>query len=194
MKKQAITLGRIGILLPIAAIIPFLGILAGPAAMVLLLVSYHFFSKVYEKPGIFKNALIGTIVPIVANIIGGIIIGISVGSAAFSPSPESLEAGNFEQITSILFESGATILGGLIILAGSIIGFYFLFQGLKILAEQSGVKLFRTAGLLYFIGAIGLILFFLGSLVIFVAWIIHIVAYFSIHADEEIPAYRKVDD
>ncbi|MBS3775681.1 MAG: hypothetical protein KGY70_10865, partial [Bacteroidales bacterium] len=60
MKSQAITLGRIGILLPIAIIIPFLGALAGLASMILLLFSHYYFAKAYEKPEIFKKALTGT--------------------------------------------------------------------------------------------------------------------------------------
>ncbi|MDZ7777393.1 MAG: hypothetical protein U5L09_18180 [Bacteroidales bacterium] len=40
MKNQAITLGRVGILLPIAIIIPFLGALAGLGAAILLLISH----------------------------------------------------------------------------------------------------------------------------------------------------------
>ncbi|WP_176694095.1 hypothetical protein [Anaerophaga thermohalophila] len=53
MKKQAITLGRIGILLPIAAIIPIINMFVGIAVIVLLLMSHNYFSKVYEKPLIF---------------------------------------------------------------------------------------------------------------------------------------------
>jgi uncharacterized membrane protein len=186
MKKQAITLGRIGILLPIAAIIPIINMFVGIAVIVLLLMSHNYFSKVYEKPLIFKNALIGTIIEIAANIVGWIIFAIAIGSAALSMSSGGeVDPGNFQKITSLLFESAATIIGGIIILAGLIIGFYFIWQGLKLLAEQTGVKLFNTAGLLYFIGAIGTIVFGLGFIVIFAAWIVHIVAYFTVQPDEK---------
>lgn len=186
MKTQAINLGRVGILLPIATIIPFLGTVAGLAVMVLLLFSHHYFSKAFEKPDIFKNALTGTIVIVVANIIGGIIIAIGVGSAAVSMSSGEMDPGNIQKMIGMVFESGLTIVGGIIILIGIIFGYYYIFQALKSLAEQSGVKLFRTAGLLYFIGAIGVIVFGLGFLLMFVAWIIHVVAYFSIHAEKEV--------
>ncbi len=186
MKKQAITLGRVGILLPIAGLIPFIGFIPGLAAMILLLFSHHYFSKVYGSPDIFKNALIGTIVPVVANIVGGIIIAIAVGSAAFSLSPEEMESGNIQKMTSLIFESGITIFAAIIILAGTIIGFYYIFQSLKILAEKSGVNYFRTAGLLYFVGAIGIVVFFIGFLVMLAAWIIHIIAYFTIQPEESV--------
>ncbi len=185
MKKQAITLGRVGILLPIASIIPVLGTLAGLASLVLLLLSHYNFSKVYTRPGIFNNALIGFIVQIGGNIIGGAIIAVGVGTAAVSLSGSGMDSMGFQYIKSIIFESGLTISGAILILAGLIVGFYFIFNALKTLAEQSGVKLFRTAGLLYFIGAIGIIVFFLGFLVIIAAWIIHIIAYFSVPTENE---------
>jgi uncharacterized membrane protein len=186
MKKQAITLGRIGILLPIATIIPFINIFVGIAVIVLLLMSHNYFSKVYEKPLIFKKVLIGTIIEIAANIIGWIIFAVAIGSAALSlSSGGEVDADYFQKITSVLFESAATIIGGIIILAGLIIGFYFIWQGMKLLAEQTGVKLFNTAGMLYFIGSIGTIIFGLGFIVIFAGWIVHIVAYFTVQSDEK---------
>lgn len=186
MKRQAITLGRVGILLPIAAIIPMIGFLAGIAVMVLLVISHYYFSKEYSKPGIFNNALTGTIVHFGGNLIGGIIIAIAVGATAVSLSLQD-PGGSFDvaEITSLIFGSGATIAGGVIMLAGSIVGFYFIFRALTTLAEQTGVKLFRSAGLLYFIGAIALVAFGIGTLVIFAAWIIHIIAYFTIRQENE---------
>ena len=185
MKRQAITLGRVGILLPIAAVIPIIGPLAGIAVLVLLVISHYNFSKVYEKPVIFNNALTGTIVHVGSNLIGGIIIAIAVGATAVSLSLQDPETFNISEITSLIFGSGATIAGAIIMLAGSIVGLYFVFKALTALAEQTGVRLFKTAGLLYFIGAIAMVAFFIGTLVIFAAWIIHIIAYFSIKTEDE---------
>lgn len=184
MRKQAITLGRIGILLPIAAIIPFLGTLAGLAVMILLLFSHYYFSKIYEKKGIFNNALIGTIITVAANLLGGIILTVAVGSAAFTLSGGEMESFDFQNIREIIFESGLSIFGVIIMIAGLIVGYYFIFNALKTLAQETGIKYFKTAGLLYFIGSIAVILFFVGFLVMFVAWILHIVAYFSIQPEE----------
>ncbi|WP_291860068.1 DUF996 domain-containing protein [Marinilabilia sp.] len=186
MKKQAITLGRIGILLPIASLIPLLGSVAGLAALILLLMSHHQFSKAYENPPIFKKALIGFLIPVIVNIVGMVIIVIGAGSAFLTLTGDGFDPENIQQIMTLLFESGVTIVGLLLILIGTIVGNYFIFQALKALAASSGVNTFKTAGLLYFIGAIGLILFGLGILVAIVAWIIHVVAYFSIQAEEPI--------
>lgn len=186
MKKQAITLGRIGILLPIATILVVLGPVPTLGAMILILISHHYFSKAFENPPIFKKVLTGILIPIIANIVGGIIIAIGAGSAFFTLSSGGFDPENVQQLFTVLFESGITIFGGLLILVGTIIGSYFIFQALKALTESSGVKHFKTAGLLYFIGSIGLILFGLGAIVSFVGWIFHIVAYFSIQAEEPV--------
>ena len=185
MKRQAITLGRVGILLPVAVLIPLIGTLAGIATLVLLVISHYYFSKVYEKPVIFNNALTGTIVHVAGNLLGGIIIAIAVGATAISLSLQDPETFNISEITSLIFGSGATIAGAIIMLAASIVGLYFVFKALTALAEQTGIKLFKTAGLLYFIGAIAMVVFFIGTLVIFAAWIIHIIAYFSIQTENE---------
>ncbi len=187
MKNQAITLGRVGILLPIAAIllfwVPIIGQLIGLAIPVLLLISHYNFSKAYEKPAIFKNMLIGAIIPIITSIIGGIIMGIALAAAAVSiQDPESL---GMQQISNLIFESGLTIIAAIIMLAGLIIGYYYIYKALTDLAKESEIKHFKTAGLLYFVGAIGIIVFFLGTIVMLVGWIFHIVAYFSIQSDKE---------
>ncbi len=186
MKKQAITLGRIGILLPIASIIPLLASVAGLAAMILLLMSLHYFSKAFENQPIFKKALTGFLVLILTNLIGLVVIAIGAGSAFVSMSSGGFDPENIQQLMTVIFESGLTIIGGLLIVAGAIIGSYFIFQALKVLAAESGVKQFRIAGLLYFIGSIGLLLFGIGAIVSFIGWIIHIVAYFSIQAEDSI--------
>ncbi|MGM0375737.1 MAG: DUF996 domain-containing protein [Bacteroidota bacterium] len=182
MRKQAITLGRVGILLPIAAIIPFLGTLAGLAAIILLLFSHHYFSKFYQKPAIFNKALIGSIVMIAGNIIGGAIFVAAMFSSV--GSVDSMQDVNIQNMASRIFDSGLTILGAVVMLAGAIIGSYFLFQGLKVLAAESGMNHFRTAGLLYFIGAIASVIV-IGFLVFLVGWVFHIVAYFSIQPETE---------
>ncbi len=184
MKKQAITLGRIGVLLPIASIIPFLGSLAGLAALALLVISHYYFAKVYEKNDIFNNALTGTLVPVGSNLIGGAMIGVAVVAALLVFAGEDVEFDEIEEITALILQSSMAIAGGVIILAGLIVGFYFLYKALSSLATETGINLFKTAGLLYFIGAIAMVIF-IGALVILAAWILHIIAYFSIPTENE---------
>lgn len=186
MKGQAIILGRIGILLPILFIIPFLGALAGLAAAILLLFSHYYFTKAYEKPEIFKNALTGTIVVVAGNIIGWILTTVGIGTAILTGGETPLNMSDYQELMGQVFGSGISILGFILILAAVIVGMYFVFRSLQVLAAQTNINLFKTAGLLYLIGAITSIIL-LGFIVMFVGWILHIVAYFSLHSEKETP-------
>lgn len=184
MKGQAITLGRIGILLPIAFVIPFLGTLAGLAAMILLLFSHYYFTKVYEKPEIFRKALTGTIIVVAGNIIGGIFITIGLGTAIFTSAETGLDMSNYQELMGQIFGSGMSIFGGILMLAAGIVGIYFVFKSLQSLGNQTNINLFKTAGLLYLIGVITSVIL-IGGLVIFAGWILHIIAYFSLRQEQE---------
>jgi len=184
MKGQAITLGRIGILLPIAVIIPFLGALAGLASMILLLFSHYYFTQAYEKPEIFKKALTGTIIVVAGNIIGGIFITIGLGTALFTSADTGMDLSNYQELMGQIFGSGISIFGAIIMLAAGIVGIFFVFKSLQTLAAQTNIKLFRTAGLLYLIGVVTTIIF-VGGIIIFVGWILHIIAYFSMQPEKQ---------
>ena len=203
MKKQAITLGRIGILGPIAAMLlfwlPIIGQLIPIAALVLIMISHYNFSKVYESSGIFKNILIGVIVGIVVSVIGSILLGIGIGTAAVTAA--DVQITDTQQIANLITESALTIIGGIIISLAMIIGYYLAYLSFKQLAEKTIINYFKIAGLLYFIGAIIMlvvtlffistlvvlagILFFIGGLVMLAGYILHIIAYFTIQPDEE---------
>ena len=187
MKGQAITLGRIGILLPIAFIIPFLGSLAGLAAMILLLFSHYYFTKAYEQPEIFRKALIGTIIAVAGAIIGAIFIAVGLGTAIFSAADTGLNMSNYQELVGQIFGSGISLFGGLIMLAANIVGIYFVFKSLQLLAAETNINLFKTAGLLYLIGVITSIIV-IGAVVMFVGWILHVIAYFSFRQEQEVAA------
>ncbi|MFW6020283.1 MAG: DUF996 domain-containing protein, partial [Bacteroidales bacterium] len=89
---------------------------------------------------------------------------------------------NFEEIYSLIFGSGLLIISVVLIFVFTILGYYFWFQSLRLLAKKTKVDYFRIAGLLYFIGAITSIIL-VGGLIILAAWIIHIVAYFNIQPE-----------
>ncbi|MGM0649634.1 MAG: DUF996 domain-containing protein [Bacteroidota bacterium] len=207
MKKQAVNLGRIGILLPVAVIIPFLGFLAGLAAFILLLISFHNFSRYYETPGIFKNALVGFILPLAGGIVGGIILVAATASSFFSMSSMDME--NLQDLTAMINKSVVSFsIAGVIMFGSYIIGYFLFFKSMKMLAEKSGIKHFKTAGLLYFVGIIVTFiilvvvvlilvtasaspfltfLLLIGSIIMLVGWVFHIIAYFTIKTEDELP-------
>ncbi|MGM0648980.1 MAG: DUF996 domain-containing protein [Bacteroidota bacterium] len=206
MKKQAINLGRIGILLPIAFIIPYpylMGI-AALGTLIFLLISFHNFSSYYETPGIFKNALVGFIIPLAGGIISTIIFAVTIASSALS-RPYLQKIDDF--INMFIKGSTGFIIAQIIMFAAYIIGFYLLFKAMKLLAEKSGIKTFKTAGLLYFITPIitliilGIVMMILssssaspfllfitliGGICMLIGWILHIIAYFTFKTDKEL--------
>lgn len=170
--------------MPIAVIIPFLGPLAQLGALVLLLFSHFYFSKSYEKPEIFRKALIGTIIVVAGNVIGGIFILIGVGTAVFTSAETGLNMSDYQEIMGQIFGGGMSIFGLIILLAAAIVGVYFVFKSLQALAAETGINLFKTAGLLYLIGIITTVIL-VGGLVIFAGWILHVIAYFSMRQEQE---------
>ncbi|MEM3806137.1 MAG: DUF996 domain-containing protein, partial [Desulfurococcus sp.] len=60
-----------------------------------------------------------------------------------------------------------------------IISTYFLRKSYSLVADRLGVELFRTVGLLYFIGAI-LLIVLVGGILILVALILQIIAFISL--------------
>ncbi len=206
MKNQAITLGQVGILLPIAAIflfwIPLIGQLIALAPLVLLLISHHKFSNVYDRPEIFKTFLLGVIIPFAGALLGVIILLFAMG-AAFSTmyNPDQLIENILAMGVGLII---LAIIGYLLIFACAIIGVFLIFKSLKALAEACGVDLFRLAGLIYlvtYVGGIGLLILLgiiafaadapgllfvpiiLMPLAFLAGWITHIIAYFKLKPD-----------
>ena len=69
MEKNLLTsklLGGIGATLCVLSIIPHLGTIAGIAGIITVLISLNMFSKIFNDPQIFKNALISVIISIIA--------------------------------------------------------------------------------------------------------------------------------
>ncbi len=62
-------LGGIGAILLILNITPYLGNLPSLAGVVLMLISFNMFSKIFNEPQIFKNALISFILAVVGGLI-----------------------------------------------------------------------------------------------------------------------------
>jgi len=82
----------------------------------------------------------------------------------------------WNEILSLLYACAIGLLIGWILM---IIGALYFKRSYHRIAKQTDVELFKTAGTMYFIGALSLI-FLVGFLIIFIAKIIEINAYFSL--------------
>jgi Predicted membrane protein len=150
-------LGGIGAILMVVIFIPLIPI----AGSVVLIVSLYQISRMVKKPSIFNKFIIG----FVLGIIGDILL--------FFFGLGSFMGGRINFWITLV---PAYIL--------SIVGFYFCKQAFDMLAKTINHKLFSTAGIIMFIGAITTIILFLGGILLFASWIILAVAFFT--APEEV--------
>ena len=164
--KNLAGIGSIFLVIPV----PFLSIVG----IIMVLIGMKNLSKAYNDESIWKN----TLYAVIFGIIGIVASGVTLVSLFFG----GIFAG------AALGLGDATGLVGLI--AGLIIFLvvafiFYLLEAIYIrrafdsLANKSGVGLFRTGGMLLLIGAI-LTIVLVGLFLIFIAWILILVAFFQI--------------
>lgn len=165
---QARTYGGVGALL---SFMGYIGTIMFPGSIILsvigailILVAVRMISSELEDEPIFTNYLISFILGItsIAVLFAGLIV---AGLSLFGASILGL-------ITSI-------VVFGLAFILLEIVSAFFLWRSYKRISSGTGVQLFETVGLLYFIGALTLVII-VGMLVSFIAAILEIVAYFSL--------------
>ena len=154
--------------------------IAGLAGPILWLVSLYQLSNMLKKSDIFRKALIGFILQIV-----GFVISYSLIWEALREVPEAaLYSLRGDEIGNLL---GAIISTMAVIFAYpfNVISSYFYKRACDILSLATAQNLFKTAGLLIFIGAITT-LFVLGLLLIFVGYIVLAAAFFTAPNEVEV--------
>ncbi len=137
-------------------------------ALILLLIGLKNLAQHYNDNSIFQNALYAMIFGIIGIVAAGVVIASLFFGGLFA-------AGG----------SGAFLgLAAGIILALVVVFIFYILMAVYFrrvfdsLANKSGQGMFRTAGLLLFIGAI-LTIIIIGLVLIFVAWILATIAFFS---------------
>lgn len=168
------TLAGIGTILLIFSAVPVVGIIG----IILLALGLKGLADYYKDENIFRTAVWGAIFGIIA------IIALSLG--IFGSVITSVAA-------SVATGGLGAIFGALTFIALLLISFVFFVlmainfrRCLNALADRSGEHLFRTAGTLLFWGAILTIIFF-GVILIFIAWLIATIAFFSIRTTQQPP-------
>ncbi len=192
-------LGGVGALLMVIG--PFIGIYSGVLGLIgliLVLIALKGLSNHYNEAGIFNNALYGFIIGIIGVAVAVAVIVVAaidfltaVGldiSAAWS-DPAVWSSINWEQAVTwnIIWPHIAAILGGLVVLfAFVVVAAIFLRRSYTTLSAKTGVNMFSTVGLLTLIGAV-LTIIVVGFIILFVAQILLIVAFFSIKTQSAQP-------
>ncbi|MBO8144533.1 MAG: DUF996 domain-containing protein [Thermodesulfobacterium sp.] len=165
-------IGGIGAILLILTITPHFGAIAGLAGIVLMLISFNMFSKIFNNPQIFKNALISFILVI----IGGFLAILTVGVTFFSLFTMIGSQPHSSHIFSNIGIGTTFVFVILYILL--IVSAHYLKTSFYLLSSYTGVNLYKTGGLLYFIGTI-LMIIVISVLVNLVAWVLIAVAFFT---------------
>jgi len=177
--EAAKTLGGVGAIL---ATLSFLHWIIGVVGLVLLIIALKGLSEYYEKPSIFNNALIALIL----GIVGIAIIGVAlIGALLAAFGIGGLTHPSFGPPPHFPLAFLGTILVGLIAtFVVFVISAVFFRRSLNELAESSGESLFRTAGLLYLIGAV-LLIILVGGIVILISFILIAIAFFTLKPKQE---------
>ena len=174
---QAKTYGGIGSILALLSFIPTVGWILAIIGFVLTVVAIKYISDSVNDPSIFRNAIIAYVIAIVGIIAVGLILVAYIfglmGLGAIAGGAAGAAAGlGIGAITSII---GALALIWILLILSA----YFVRKAYNSISARLNVGMFRTAALVYFIGAI-LTIILVGFVVLLVAQILLIIAYFSI--------------
>lgn len=179
---QAKTLGGVGSILLVLGLVPSVGFILGIAGFILVLVAVKYIADATGKRAIYSNMIIAVIMAIIGMIIAMVLVfgalyaflGVEVLEGVIPPLIEQPDITDMDFIAFL----GALILGLILFWIFFMISAVFLKKSFKAISSTLNVGMFGTAGLLYLIGAI-LIVVVVGIVLILVAQILMIVAFFS---------------
>jgi len=177
-------------------IIPAIGVLLAILGWILILVAVDNISGVVGDKSIFRDTLIAAVLAIVGIAVGALVVLASVlrftnlNGLTLITGPNSLRS-----LNATAFRSG-TLAGVGALVAGALVGLLliwifflvsaiFLRRGFTKVGTKLNVKMFETASLVYLIGA-GLAIVGVGFIIIFVADILMVVAFFSMPDDQSL--------
>jgi uncharacterized membrane protein len=174
---QAKTLGGVGSILVLLTPIPYAGPALAIAGFIMILVAVKYIADVVGDRKIFNDMIIAVVLAIVgiavfAILVVGAIYSL-IGLGSYSYTPGTAPPSGFTAAIA------AIIIGLVVIWVFYLVSSIFLKRSYDTIATRLNVGTFHTAGLLYLIGAATTIIF-VGFIIVFVAQILQIVAFFSV--------------
>lgn len=174
--------GRNRFILLLLTIIPTVGVVLSIAGFILILIAVKYISDSLGDRSIFNNMIIAVVLAIVGVVVAVVAVLASIFSFVGLGFFNGWSFGqNFNPSTipqSDLISLIAGILLGLIVIwIFLIVSAIFLRKSYNVIGSKLGVGMFRTTALLWLIGAIIPVI---GLVLIFVADILQIIAFFSI--------------
>lgn len=182
--EQAKTLGGVGAILALLFWVPaHVGIVLLVAGLVLMLFAVKNIADIVGDQVIFSNMMYSVILAIIGPIIATVVLLAAAASffgalSGFTPGSMTIPSGFFAAL-------GFVVLAGVILWVCILISTVFVKRSYDTIATKLRVDMFRTTGLLFLIGAATLIVL-VGFVILFIAAILQIVAFFSI--PEQLPS------
>ncbi|MEM3578028.1 MAG: DUF996 domain-containing protein [Candidatus Bathyarchaeia archaeon] len=197
-------LGGVGALLMFIGIFPYINYLGiiELVGLVLVMVALYNLASYYHEGSIFNNALYGLIIGIVGGVIAMALAIITVLTSLtdflYTIFPDwngdwTALSGLTPDMSKFSLEAITPFLVGVFVVfvtfwVFSIISAFFVRRSLGTLSVKSGVGLFSTAGLLLLIGAVLIILFGIGLILIWISALLLAIAFFQIKPQQAQPA------
>ena len=182
--SQAKILGEVGSILVILSAVPSAGGLLGIVGFILMLVAIKYISDIVADRSIFNDMLIAVVLAIAGVIVGALVVvgsvlrfiglsGLNMVDLGANFNPSSVPAGDWIGLI------GSVILGLAAVWVMLLVSAIFVRRAYSAISSKLNVAMFGTAGLVYLIGAATTIVL-VGFVIIFIAQILLIVAFFSI--------------
>jgi len=196
-------LGGVGALLMFIGIIPYINYFGAIelVGLILVMVALYNLASHYRESGIFNNALYGLIIGIIGGVISiaAVIIVVlpSLTDFLYTIFPDwngdwMALSGLTPDTSNLSLDNIMPFLAGIfavfiILWISSIIAAFFIRRSLGTLSAKSGVGLFSTAGLLLLIGAVLIVLFGIGLILIWISALLLAIAFFQIRPQQAQP-------
>ena len=171
----------------ILGIAPSVGGLFMLIGIIFVLVALKGYADAYKDGSIFHNALYTIVFEIVGIVVcvGVIIYGamdflssLGITNIVELRSWQTIDWQNAVTISNLLPFIGTIILGLVILFAVTVIASLFFKKSMNALSGKTGVKLFRTTGTVFFVGAL-LTIILIGLIIIWVSFILLMIAFYE---------------
>jgi uncharacterized membrane protein len=185
--------GGVGaLLLLIGTFIPYAGPIISIIGLIFVFIAVKSISELVKDRDIFNNYLYHFLMNIISIVAIFVIVLIgfgAIGGFSWITALETAEITDFESFWTYFGDMmGACLLALIVGWILGIIAAIYLRRSYNSIAKHTKVGLFRTTGTVYFVGAITTIII-IGFLILFIARIIEIIAYFSL--PDKIPEGKK---
>jgi len=185
--RQAKAMGGVGSILVLLSFVPFVGFLFGLAGLVMVLLAVKRISEAVNDREIFHNVLMAVILQIVGSAISVFVVigsffafvGSQVMMAPFGSSFDGFGGSGILGSGAVMAVLGSLLAGLIAMWVILIIAAKLLRKGYEGIADKTGTRTFRSVGRWYYYGA-WLMIVLVGFVLILIAWILQIKAFFSL--------------